>query len=80
MKYVRTVTESEYVEFCQAYGRDVTEWEGYELLAGARELRMTTYAAQHAATRPEWQAEAQYRVDCLRGRAEARPWRWKGIM
>ncbi|KND23305.1 aminoglycoside phosphotransferase family protein [Streptomyces stelliscabiei] len=75
-----TVTESEYAEFCQAYGRDVTEWEGYELLAGARELRMTTYAAQHAATRPEWQAEAQYRVDCLRGRAEARPWRWKGIM
>jgi hypothetical protein len=55
-------------------------WEGYELLAGARELRMTTYAAQHAATRPEWQAEAQYRVDCLRGRAEPRPWHWKGIM
>jgi hypothetical protein len=59
---------------CEAYGTDATEWEGYELLAGARELRMTTYAAQHAATRPEWRAEAQYRVDCLRGRAESRPW------
>ncbi|MFI9548703.1 aminoglycoside phosphotransferase family protein [Streptomyces sp. NPDC052016] len=74
------VSEAEYAEFCEAYGTDVTEWEGYELLAGARELRMTTYAAQHAATRPEWRAEAQYRVDCLRGRAEPRPWHWKGIM
>ncbi|PIM71219.1 aminoglycoside phosphotransferase [Streptomyces sp. JV178] len=74
------VTEVEYAEFCEAYGMDVTKWEGYELLAGARELRMTTYAAQHAATRPEWQAEARYRVDCLRGRAEPRPWHWKGIM
>lgn len=74
------VTAAAYAEFCEVYGTDVTQWAGYELLAGARELRMTTYAAQHAATRPEWQAEAQYRVDCLRGRAEPRPWHWKGIM
>lgn len=74
------VTEEEYAEFCTEYGMDVTQWEGYELLAGTRELRMTTYAAQHAATRPEWRAEAQYRVDCLRGRTEPRPWHWKGIM
>jgi aminoglycoside phosphotransferase (APT) family kinase protein len=74
------ISAAEYAEFCQAYGTDVTQWEGYQLLAGARELRMTTYAAQHAATRPEWRAEAQYRVDCLRGRVEPRPWRWKGIM
>jgi hypothetical protein len=74
------VTAAEYAEFCAVYGTDVTQWEGYDLLAGARELRMTTYAAQHAATRSQWQAEAQYRVDCLRGRAAPRPWRWKGIM
>ncbi|MEU6557067.1 phosphotransferase [Streptomyces sp. NPDC046915] len=37
-----TVTDAEYAEFCAAYGADVTQWEGYELLAGARELRMTT--------------------------------------
>ncbi len=75
-----TVTADEYAEFCALYGADVTTWEGYELLAGARELRMATYAAQHAATHPERRAEAQYRVDCLRGRVEARPWQWKGIM
>jgi len=74
------VSEDEYAEFCALYGTDVTQWEGYELLAGARELRMTTYAAQYAAERPEWQAEAQYRVDCMRGRAGARPWHWTGIL
>ncbi|MGI5142624.1 phosphotransferase family protein [Streptomyces sp. CA-106110] len=74
------VTRAEYREFSAVYGTDVTEWEGFGLLAGARELRMATYAAQHAATRPEWQAEAQYRVDCLRGRTAAPPWHWKGIM
>lgn len=74
------VTPLEYEEFCRIYGTDVTTWEGYDLLASARELRMTTYAAQHAATRPEWEGEAQYRVDCLRGRTPPRPWSWSGIM
>jgi aminoglycoside phosphotransferase (APT) family kinase protein len=74
------VSADEYAEFCAAYGSDVTEWTGYELLAEARELRMTSYAAQHAATHPQWRREAQYRVDCLRGRAGVRPWQWKGIM
>lgn len=74
------VSVEEYAAFCEIYGVDVTQWEGYELLAGARELRMATYAAQHAATRPEWRREAQYRIDCLRGRTGAPPWRWKGIM
>ncbi|MFZ4237075.1 phosphotransferase family protein [Streptomyces murinus] len=75
-----SVSRPEYAEFCAAYGTDVTKWDGYELLSVARQLRMTTYAAQHAATYKEWRAEAQYRVDCLRGRAGHPPWRWKGIM
>ncbi|MEU3795885.1 phosphotransferase family protein [Streptomyces fructofermentans] len=74
------VSAQEYDAFCTEYGMDVTCWEGYELLADARELRMATYAAQHAANRPEWHAEAQYRVDCLRGRTGPRPWRWTGIL
>ncbi|MEV5434474.1 aminoglycoside phosphotransferase family protein [Streptomyces sp. NPDC052682] len=74
------VSPPEYAEFCDLYGLDVTQWEGYELLSAARELRMATYAAQHAATRPEWQKEAQYRVDCLRGRRGPRPWNWTRIM
>ncbi|WP_260988288.1 aminoglycoside phosphotransferase family protein [Streptomyces sp. CFMR 7] len=74
------VTESEYAEFCNQYGHDVTEWAGYDLLARARELRMTTYAAQHAASNPQWQVQAQHRVDCLRGRCGPRPWNWPGIL
>ncbi|MFD6324465.1 aminoglycoside phosphotransferase family protein [Streptomyces sp. NPDC058442] len=74
------VTPAEYDEFCAAYGYDVTDWAGYPILAGARELRMVTYAAQHAASNPEWADQAQHRVDCLRGRRGPRPWNWKGIM
>lgn len=74
------VTPQEYDDFCNAYGADVTAWDGYPTLAGARELRMVTYAAQHAVGNPEWTDQAQYRVDCLRGRSGRRPWEWKGIL
>ncbi|MFD7556967.1 phosphotransferase enzyme family protein [Streptomyces sp. NPDC059835] len=74
------VTPAEYDAFCGIYGHDVTVWAGYDVLAGARELRMATYAAQHAASDPRWQAEAQHRVDCLRGRVGPRPWHWTGIL
>ncbi|OEV03771.1 hypothetical protein AN219_38040 [Streptomyces nanshensis] len=74
-----SLAPAEYADFCVAYGTDVTAWEGYTTLRAIRELRLTTYAAQHAATRPEWRDQAQDRVDCLRGRAGPRPWRWVGI-
>ncbi|WP_431952286.1 aminoglycoside phosphotransferase family protein [Actinacidiphila sp. bgisy167] len=73
-----TVTRGEYTEFCSSYGTDVTTWSGYKTMAEARKLRMTAYVAQHAATNPAWHREAQYRVDCLRGRVPG-PWRWTGI-
>ncbi|MFD8912754.1 phosphotransferase [Streptomyces sp. NPDC059575] len=79
-KTTGAVTEAEYDAFCDIYGHDVTTWAGYEVLARARELRMVTYAAQHAATNQQWRDEAQYRVDCLRGRGGSRPWRWTGIL
>ena len=74
------VTAPEYDTFCEIYGHDVTTWAGYGILAGARELRMVTYAAQHAASNSHWQAQAQHRVDCLRGRCGPRPWHWTGIV
>jgi hypothetical protein len=74
------VTPTEYDAFCTTYGHDVTTWPGYPVLAGARELRMVTYAAQHATGNPRWQAQAQHRLDCLRGRCGPRPWRWEGIL
>ena len=74
------LTEHDYAKFCHAYGTDVREWAGWNTMRHIRELRMTTYAAQHAAQRPEWRNEAQYRVDCLRGRHGPGPWGWTGIM
>lgn len=79
-KTTGAVSEHEYAQFCATYGYDVTEWEGYRILAGARELRMTTYAALHAASNEEWISHAQHRIDCLRGRSGPRPWSWKGIL
>lgn len=75
-----SVTAHEYAAFCAVYGADVTQSDDYPLFAAARELRMATYAAQHAAAHPEWHAEAQHRVSCLRGRNGPRPWRWIGIV
>jgi aminoglycoside phosphotransferase (APT) family kinase protein len=74
------VTADEYNDFCEAYGTDVVTWTGYQTLAGIRELRNVTYAAQHAASNPSWVPQAQYRIDCLRGRCGARPWKWEGII
>jgi Ser/Thr protein kinase RdoA (MazF antagonist) len=74
------VTADEYDEFCLLYGEDVTARPEYAILAGARELRMTSYAAQHAVHNPAWRDEAQHRVDCLRGKSGPRPWKWTGIM
>ncbi|MFE3473850.1 aminoglycoside phosphotransferase family protein [Streptomyces bacillaris] len=78
-KTTGAVSSREYDEFCAVYGRDVTAWEGYPILARTRELRMVTYAVQHASSNSEWRSQAQYRIDCLRGRSGPRPWSWKGI-
>jgi Ser/Thr protein kinase RdoA (MazF antagonist) len=75
-----SVSPEAYQKFCDAYGTDVREWPGYDTMRAVRELRMTTYAAQHAASNPAWRREAQHRVDCLRGRNGSRPWVWTGIM
>ncbi|MFF4924165.1 hypothetical protein ACFY4B_26585 [Kitasatospora sp. NPDC001261] len=46
------VTANDYTKFCELYGYDVTTWSGYGVLAGARELRMVSYAARHAVHHP----------------------------
>ncbi|EDY43071.1 MULTISPECIES: aminoglycoside phosphotransferase family protein [unclassified Streptomyces] len=79
-KTTGAVSSGEYDRFCAVYGHDVAAWEGYPILARARELRMVTYAAQHAASNAEWRSQAQFRIDCLRGRSGPRPWSWRGIL
>ncbi|WP_257135968.1 phosphotransferase family protein [Streptomyces sp. t99] len=55
-KTTGAVSAREYDRFCAVYGYDVTAWEGYPVLAHARELRMVTYAAQHTADNAEWKS------------------------
>ncbi|CAM5322258.1 phosphotransferase enzyme family protein [Streptomyces abikoensis] len=74
-----TVTAAAYEDFCSTYGIDVTSWPGYPVLAGIRELRMVTFALQIADEHPHARAEAQHRVDCLRGRKGPRPWTWTAV-
>lgn len=70
------ISRAEYAQFCGTYGADVTAREGYEVIRDIRELRMTSYIAQQAATNSSYAHEAQLRVECLRGRHGPRPWPW----
>ncbi|MFI0743084.1 hypothetical protein ACH4PU_34175 [Streptomyces sp. NPDC021100] len=69
----------QYGAFRRAYGVDVTLWSGYPVLAGIRELRMVSFALQIADEHAHARAEAQHRVDCLRGRKGPRPWTWTAV-
>jgi aminoglycoside phosphotransferase (APT) family kinase protein len=74
-----TVSTEEYRKFATAYGHDVTTWAGYATMRAVRELRMATFALQHATAHPEAREQARYRVDCLLGRAGPRPWNWTAV-
>jgi hypothetical protein len=62
-------------------GFDVTTWSGFSVLRDIRELRWTTFAAQHAASNPERYADqAAHRLACLRGERGPRPWSgWRAV-
>lgn len=68
-----------YDDFAEVYGRDVLEWEHFELLRDIRELRMTCFVAQQAAVDARFTAEARNRVGCLQGKRGPRPWPWKPV-
>lgn len=74
------LTAEQYEEFCVAYGADVTGWHGFDVLRDIRELRMTTMAAQLAATDSSVADQAALRVACVRGEKGPRPWRgWRAV-
>jgi Ser/Thr protein kinase RdoA (MazF antagonist) len=71
------IDRTDYDEYCRAYGSDVTNWAGYELLRDIRELRITTWMAQLAVNQPDrYKDEAALRVASLRGWNGPRPWAW----
>ncbi|OON80707.1 aminoglycoside phosphotransferase [Streptomyces tsukubensis] len=55
-----------YDSFTRSYGWDVREWEGCEVLRGARETASCAWVAQHAPANPKALTEFQRRVASLR--------------
>ncbi|WP_267242213.1 phosphotransferase enzyme family protein [Streptomyces sp. PR69] len=55
-----------YTAFVSAYGWDVRDWAGCELLRGARETASCAWVAQHAPANPRALAEFRRRVASLR--------------
>jgi Ser/Thr protein kinase RdoA (MazF antagonist) len=78
VKYVTYggIGQADYRQFCDAYGSDATAWSGFSVLRDIRELRMTSYVAQQAASDPSFEREARLRIGCLRGWCGPRPWGW----
>ncbi|UQI45909.1 aminoglycoside phosphotransferase family protein [Streptomyces sp. HU2014] len=74
-----TLASHRYQEFCTAYGHDVITWQGYPVLRAIRELRLVTFALQTADDDPTATSQAQYRIDCVRGRNGPRPWHWTAV-
>jgi thiamine kinase-like enzyme len=60
-------TEREYSEFVEAYGYNVTSWEGFDVLRAVHELKMTTWLMQNVAESPEIAEEYRGRC-CVSGR------------
>jgi aminoglycoside phosphotransferase (APT) family kinase protein len=59
-------TEAEYQDFTEAYGFDVRQWGGYQVLGDVRELLMVLWNAGNAATDPGHARELAKRLESLR--------------
>jgi hypothetical protein len=68
-------TAAEYETFCEAYGYDVTAWEGFGVVRDINHLKMTTWLMQNVTEGPDVAAEFQTRLASLRGAPTGTPWR-----
>lgn len=69
------ISEAEYRACVTAYGGfDVTEWPGFPVLRGIRELSMTTWLLRKAGQSPEHGAELRKRMADLRDDSAPRRW------
>jgi len=67
-------TAEEYAAFVDAYGYDVTAWDGYPVLADVREFLMVTWLSQNAASDPKVAEELARRIADLRTGASRKGW------
>ncbi|WP_433635492.1 phosphotransferase enzyme family protein [Nocardia sp. CA-120079] len=67
---------SRWARFRDAYGADVTAWEGYTVIRDVRSFELCLFALRHAGVSAHARAQADYRLACLRGQKGERPWNW----
>ncbi len=60
------LSETDYASFVEAYGWDVTTWDGFAVLSAVRELTMTTWLMQNIAENQDVADEFTHRVQSLR--------------
>jgi hypothetical protein len=66
---------ADYEAFCEAYGYDVTTWDGFAVLRDINHLKMTTWLMQNVSEGPDVAAEFQTRLASLKGVPTGNPWR-----
>jgi aminoglycoside phosphotransferase (APT) family kinase protein len=72
----KRITDSQYAEFVEAYGLDVTAVRSFRNLADIQEVRWVTYLL---GKRGDAEAkEAAHRISCLKGQIP-RPWSWNAF-
>jgi hypothetical protein len=64
----------EYRRFAKAYGFDVMAWDGFPVLAGIRQLRMTAWLAARTGREPRLVPEVRNRIASLRNPSTASMW------
>jgi len=65
---------AEYDEFCSVYGRDIRQWDGYQVLRDIRELRMIATNARKSAAGSPAALEVKRRISQLRNGADESAW------
>ncbi|MEV6607461.1 aminoglycoside phosphotransferase family protein [Kutzneria sp. NPDC051319] len=68
-------TDAQYGQFVAAYGYDVTEWSGFDVLRQVHEIKMTTWLMQNVAESPEIAAEYEHRMHSIRTGSAAGSWK-----
>ena len=67
-------TRDEYMEFVAAYGENILDWDGFDVLADVRELLMVAWMAQNVSD-PKVASEFASRLDTMRHDRPRRGWR-----
>ncbi|MEU6150612.1 aminoglycoside phosphotransferase family protein [Actinosynnema sp. NPDC047251] len=67
-------TADQYREFVDAYGFDVTSWDGFGVVRATHELKMTTWLMQNVQTSPKIAEEYALRIATLRDRENIGGW------